>query len=390
MEKKIVILSMMVLLSIPVANAYTSLTVSGSVVPTTMGPGDSGNIIFTITNGGTSYARNVELKVKSHGHITFDQKIFDLQTIASGDSMQVSVPMTVLSTIPVDTTTVFVDVTYTEGSTSGSKTITSSTSVSLSRRSIIQVENVTTDKDIIEPGDTVDIDVYIKNSGVGTLKDSSVKFGNSSLPFVSADGDDEVYLGDLTTSEVDVASFSITFNREAETKAYRVPVTVEYYDASGTLHSTTKYIGLKVSGEPEFITALEDDSEMYSGGQGEITISIANRGTATANYLTLTFDSDLKVKPKEYYVGNLDPDDYEVMTLSVDGTQLGVGKKTMEINLRYKDPYNNELNSTASVEFDVYRQTSGLSTTNIAVILVIIGIVAYYKRKRLLKIIKRK
>jgi len=141
--------------------------------------------------------------------------------------------------------------------------------------------------------------------------------------------------------------------------AYRIPVFVKYYDESGTFHNDTKYIGMKVSGIPDFVVTLEDDSRAYAGMEGELTISVANRGTATANFLTLGFDSDLAITPAEYYVGNLDPDDYQTVKLNVDFSGVAPGRHMLEIGMHYKDPYNSELSETASVEFKLRQPVAG-------------------------------
>lgn len=363
-------------------STYVSLTVSSQIVPSTIGPGDSGNLILTITNGGTEYARRVKLTVKSHSSITFDRSSYDLGTIAPSGSTQISIPIEISSSIEEYTTTVFFSISYFEGDSTGVTTIDTSASISISRRSLVQIEDVTWDKELIEPGDVVNVDVYVKNVGLGDLNDMTVELGNATLPFVSASGDIEVYLGDLSANDVRTAAFSIIVNKDAETTAYRVPVTIKYYDESSVLHTDIKYIGLKISGQPDFIVTLEDDSAMYAGSTGELTISIANRGTATANFLTLRFDSTFDITPAEYYVGNLDPDDYETVTLSIDLSSVPAAKHPLLIEMAYKDPYNQELSESVSIDFTAHRiQPAGIPLIAQLIVIGIVIITLYWKRK---------
>lgn len=371
----------------PVTAAYVSLTVTSQLSPSTIEPGDSGNLILTVANGGTTYARNVKLIIKSHSFITFGQTTYNLQTIAPSGSMQVSVPITVLPTATEGSTTIFFTISYSEGDTVGTITIDTSTSVSLSKRSLIGIENVTYDKALIEPGDVVEMSIGIKNVGSGKVKDLVVALENYTQPFVSATGDMEVFLGDVPEDGEATATFSIIINKEAKTIAYSIPATIKYYDELGTRHTETKYIGLKVSGMPDFVVTLEDDSGVYRGRVGELTISVANRGTATASFLTLSFDSKLAVTPSEYYVGNLDPDDYETITLSVNTRGVVIGKRTLNLQLLYKDPYNQEFSDSASVSFTV-QPTPPIKippAMQVVIFLIIAG-VSYWKRKALIRI----
>jgi len=333
----------------------------------------------------------VKLTIKSHSFITFGQKIYDLQTIAPGSSAQISVPITVSLAIPEGTTSIFLSMSYAEGDTTGTNTIETSTSLSVSRRSLVQIDDVVWDKEFIEPGNVVDVDIDVKNVGLGSVKDTTVAFGNATLPFVSATGDLEVYLGDILRGQIRTASFSIIINKDASTIAYQVPITIKYYDESGTLHTDIKYIGLKISGRPDFVVTLEDDDTMYTGAIGELTFSLANRGTATANFLTLTFDSNLDISPADYYVGNLDPDDYETVTLSIDLTGVPLGKQSLVVDMAYKDPYNQDVTESTSIDFTVRRvpPTKIPLTTQIIVAGVLIAII-YWKRKFFIGLFKRK
>jgi hypothetical protein len=384
-------LSFVSMLAQPAA-AYVSMTVSSTSVPSTIQAGKSGNLVITIANGGTSYARNVKLTIKSHSYVTFGQKKYELQTIAPSSSTQVSVPITILSSIPTDTTSIFMTIEYSEGSSTATSTFDTSTSLSVSKRSLVQIDNLTWSEETIEPGDVVTADVYIENVGQSSLRDMIVTFGNSTMPFVPAEGDMEKYLGDLAVGGVTKASFSIILNKDARTIAYRVPIAINYYDDSGTSHSDAKYVGMKVTGTPDFVVTLEEDSKALSGsGAGEITISLANRGTATAGYMTLEFDSNLDITPSEYYVGNLDPDDYETVTLEIDLLAIPSGKRDLNIYMTYKDPYNQDVSESAYMSFTVHAiPPVTVSPMNMVIIAAAVLAILYWKRKFFTGLLKRK
>jgi len=372
------------------AATYVSLVVSGATVPSTLGPGESGNLVLTVSNTGTAYARNVKLFVKPQASVAFTQQSYDLQTIAPSGSVQVSVPVKIASTATEGATSVFLSLTYNEGDTVGAVTIETSVPLAISKRSLVQIESVSWGKDMVQPGDVVEATLLVRNAGNSDLSYMTVTLDDSSQPFVAAAGATEAYVGSLPTSVAKEAKFSIIVNRDAKTVAYRIPVSIGYYDESGTLHTDTKYIGLKVSGRPDFVVTLEDDSRAYAGAEGELTISIANRGTATANFLTLKFDSGLEITPAEYYIGNLDPDDYQTVKVNAEFAGLAAGMHKLSMYMEYKDPYNVELSRNASVDFRLRNLPAGSISPLMLVVLAVIAAALFWKRKRIIELVRRK
>jgi hypothetical protein len=199
-----------------------------------------------------------------------------------------------------------------------------------------------------------------------------------------------MYVGDLLAGGLTTANFDIIINKDAQTIAYSMPVTLKYYDETGANHTESKYVGLKVSGVPEFIVALESERDAYAGAVGELTISVANRGTASARFLTMQFDAGLGVTPENYYIGDLDPDGYETVSISVDMSGLQVGKHELEVSLLYKDPYNVEMTQTGSVTFTVYSMPPfTIPLTGQIIIVAVVAIVLYWKRKAVMGLASR-
>jgi len=386
----VVIVQLLFVYTVLTQAAYVSITVTGQLVPSVIEPGESGNLVLTVANVGTDYARSVKLTVKPHSFITFDTSKYSLQTIAPSSSIQISVPITVSSLATKGSTSVFLSVEYNEGDSAGSVTTETSVSLSITKRSLIEISNVTYDKDLIEQGDVVKMNIELKNVGNGNIKDIFVALKNRTQPFVSARGDMEVYLGNIQPGRTSMASFDIIINKDAETKAYSVPVTLTYYDETGTQHTEERYIGLKISGLPDFVVTLESQSNMYVGRTGELTISIANRGTATASFLLARFDGVYDITPEEYYIGDLEQDDYETITLDMSLVGVSVGKRALNIELAYKDPYNQETTTTETVDFTVHRAPPfSLSITHIVIIVAALVIIIW-KRKFLIGLIRRK
>jgi hypothetical protein len=366
------------------AVAHASLSLSGQTVPSSIGPGDNGNLVLTVANTGTEYARAVSLFVKPNAQMTLGQQQYNLQIIAPSTSVQVSVPITISTSASEGATSVFVSLTYNDGESVGAVVTETSVSVTISKRSLVQVEGVSWGEGMIEPGDTLDVGVQLRNAGAGDLSYMTVTLGDSAQPFVAAAKDTEAYVGSLRQGATATAQFSIIVNRDARTIAYSVPVTIAYYDDAGAAHSDVKYVGLKVSGTPEFVVALEDDASALAGAGGDVTISIANRGTATANLLTIKFGAGIPVTPAEYYVGNLDPDSFQTVKVNVDLAGVGPGAHDLAMTLEYKDPYNQDMSSQASVQFAArHAPAFAVSPTTVITILAIVAGLLYWKRARI-------
>jgi hypothetical protein len=386
-----IILTFMILLALPsLVSASVSFSISGKTVPTTVEPGSSTNLIMTIANLGTTNAENVELVFSPNSYITPGQSSYSLQVIQAGSSIQVVVPLKISEIIPEGTNAVFFSVNYVESGSSGTKSIQNSVTISVTKRSLIEVSNVTYSKDFIQPGDTVVMKVELQNLGKGNVKDMVISLGNISSLFVPVGSDTDFYLGSLPPGSKGVASFSLVVNKDVNTLAYSIPITLTYYDESNTLIVEQKFVGIKISGKPDFVVSMEKETNMFSGSVGTMSITISNRGTSTAQFLTLKFDSSMYVTPSEYYVGNLNPDDSSTVSLDLNLAGVSAGKHSLNMTMSYKDPYNKDFSETRVVQFDVTNRPIQISTNMQIIIILIVIVIAYWKRNFLKKLIKRK
>jgi len=388
---KKLIITLIVLLILPtLTKAYVSLSVSSLTTPTIIEPGDQANLILTISNAGNDYARNVKLTILSHSFITPSTNFYDLQTIGPSGSVQVTVPIKISSGATVGTTALPFTIEYSEGSSTGTIKIQNSVSITITKRAFVEVGNVTYDKQFIQPGDVVKTSIEMQNVGRSKIKDLIVSLSNDSLPFVPLDSGTSIFIGNLNPREKSIATFDLIINIDAKTIAYNLPLNLAYYDESGSLHSDTKYVGLKISGRPDFVVTVEKLENMFAGNTGKITISIANRGTATAQFLTVNFVSDLNFLQKENYIGNLDPDDTGTISSDVILRNNMPGKYFVTLKLFYKDPYNQEFSEDRTLEVEVLKQPVEIPFSyQIILILLVLGVL-YWKRNNIIQFFKRK
>jgi len=389
--KKILIFAILSLLILPnLVTAYVSISISATTTPSTIEPGQTANLILTISNIGTSTAQNAKLTFNPNPYITPANTLLDLQSIPNGNSIQVTVPITVSSAIKEGTTALQFTINYNDAADpSGVKTQQNSVTISVTKRTLLEVNKVVYDEEVIQPGDNVNMNIELKNVGSGVIKDLSVSIYSADIPFVPVEASNR-FLNDLGPGSMKNATFNIIISKDAKTVAYSIPVTLTYYDEFNSLHTDTRYIGLKISGVPEFVVSVEKAENMYAGNSGKLSISISNRGTATAQFLTAKFDSNLDVTPKEYYVGNLDPDDSSTISLDVDLSRMPAGKYPLNMTLMFKDPYNKDFTENHVLSFNITNQPLQISgTTQIIILLIVVGIV-YWKRNSIKHLFRRK
>jgi hypothetical protein len=359
--------------------AYVSLSLSGYTTPSVVEPGEKANLILTITNNGNDYARDLKLKIKPNSFIIPDEREYDLQTIAPTNSIVVTVPITITEAASEGTTALVFSLEYQEGSTSGTQTAENSISISITRRVLIQIENVTFSKDVIQRGDEVLMLIDFKNEGRGRIKDMRVSLEDYTLPFVYTDSGD--YLGEMSPHTSAIAHFKFIVKEDASTNAYNLPINFSYYDDNGILHTDRKFVGVKVSGIPDFVVGLDSTKNMVSGnGAAEASVSISNRGTANANFLYVKYDTMLNLESYENYVGNLEPDDSQTVSIKMNLAKTSPGKYPINIELFYKDPYNNEYSQKKTVEVTVSNYQFQISPTFTAIILILVIVIVYWKR----------
>lgn len=362
---------------------YTSLIVTFETIPAKLEPGDSGSLIVTITNSGTLHASNVKLRVMPNPYIIFERYEFSLQTIDAGDSKQVAIPIKVSEETPYGTLTVFYTVSYSEGESSGTKTMSGAASLSVRRRPSLEITGVEFDKDEIEPGAEVTLFLHVKNVGKGEARDVSIDLDTEGLPLVPI-GTTSFFIGDLSPGREVMVELRMIVNEDAEIKAYPVPLKFTYYNEDGNVNKEEKMFGIKISGKPEFVVTIDDTENLFTGSVGRVTLSVANRGVATGKYVTVKVESEIPVMPAEVYIGNVEEDDYETVDFDLDLTDVLPGEYELVLYFFYKDPYNKEFNETRIFRINVGEKSK---SKGYLIILVFAVIIVLWKRRKLLEVI---
>jgi len=259
----------------------------------------------------------------------------------------------------------------------------------------------------VQAGKPFDLIIKIKNLADSTVKNikanlellrplsSSTTASYEDLPFSPYDSSNEQFIELLQGGETGEAIFKLIPDTDAESKPYKLLLTLSYSNAVGTTFEDTHTIGISVDDDPRILLNLEDIEVYESNKKGSATFSISNIGTSQIKFVVveiLESDSYKVLSSEKVYLGNLESDDYETAEFKLFLT--GQGDDLFKLKLSYTDNYNNELMNLFNIPITLYSdsevKTYGLSDKNksrtvfLVIVLAILVGYAYrvYKKKK--------
>ncbi len=374
--KKALFLIFILLFANLVEASTVSLSVSWQLSTQVLHPGSEATISITLTNAGLTDMSNVVVTASPGPYLKIiSGKKIELGAIRATSSQQAVISIKVDENATSTTSYVFLEVDYYTGTSSYEKSLY--IPVTIRREPIIEIKDVSYSEKV-EPGKTVSISFYLKNSGEGAAKDLKITLEQGDV-FTTPSSSGEVVISILEPSKSKKVSIPITINPDTSIGVYSIPVKLSYYDETrSTSYSETKNIGLTVSGKAEFVITANTEN-LFSNSIGELEISIANSGTSSAQYLTAKISSDYG--SEEIYVGTLDPDDYE--TIKVYQDLVDVSKEyPVKVFLKYRDEFNNEHTFEKILTVKPKPKTPDIFLGVIIVIGVVVLFFLIYKRRK--------
>ncbi len=374
--KKIMILILFLIL-IGIAEAVNiSLTVSWQLSSSTVRPGGDLIIYLTVTNPGLDLT-GVVLTATAGPYVklTSGGKI-ELGDMPATTSQQSSISVRVDEDAEATTSYVYLEAKYYYSNSEYKKTFY--VPITIKKEPLLEIVNVVFN-DTVEPGKTFLLSFGVSNKGDSTARDLKVKLNKTTL-FTTPGSTGEIIINELGPLKYESLDFLITINPDADIGIETIPVILSYYDnTKANNYTETKKIGLKVSGDVDFVVTIDSYNNFYYGRTGEVSISISNRGLASAEYIQVIASSDFG--SKEFYIGSLDSDDSETIDLPQDLTRAS-GKYSIHLNLHYKDKYDNEYSFEKTVE--VIPTNAPIDYTTILIVIVVLAIIVYwiYKKRK--------
>ncbi len=374
MKKIIFLIPFLLLVGIAVA-VNVSLTISWQLSSSVIRPNGDAVIYLTVNNPGLDLTGVVLTATPGPSlQLTSGNKI-ELGDVPATTIQQSSISVKAIENAKSTVSYVYLEARYYYGNSEYKRTFY--IPIVIRRDPILEITNVKFN-DTAEPGKTLLVSFDINNRGDVSARDLSVKLNNTDL-FITPESSGETIVNEIKASEYTNLEFLITINPDSSIGIETIPVTLSYYDDTKANNYTyVKYIGLKISGNADFVITVNSYNNFYYGRTGDVVIYIANRGSASADYISVEAESDFG--SKEFYIGSLDPDDTETIELPQDLTKAS-GKYPVFLTLDYRDKFGNSYSFEKSVGVEPTNAPIDLSTF-VIVAVVLIAVYWLYRRKK--------
>jgi hypothetical protein len=248
-----------------------------------------------------------------------------------------------------------------------------------------------------EVGKITDLVISLKNTGsstayninIGITEDrtvtsSGIVIERNIVPMGSATSSIQL----LEPNESKIIKIPVLINPDAPSKAYFIPIKIDYFDFNKTKLSDTQYLGLKVISNAEIGASITDIKPLLSPGQkSAITINVFNSGLGAAKYL------DIKVKPdfdsmitREFYIGSLESDDSDTIKMEVLANKnISPGEHNINLQITYKNQFGDVSSVEKTIKVRVYtpeeaakNSNEGFSLILIAIVLVVLALIYWF------------
>lgn len=375
------------------ASAETSLNISWSLTDSIIMPGGITTVMLTLTNPSSSEDIGyIEIFVTPGSYLKTSMAYQKMDILSRSSSQQTSFSVTVDSAAVSMDSYVNVRASYNTGT---KKDATVSIPVAIRRAPSLQLSNISYDKDIVGPGNIVQLSFDIVNNGGGAAKDIKIILNQSGEKFVVLSSEEQ-FINSLDAGRKANIAYDLTVSPNIAIGTYSIPVKLSYYDElKNTTYTDTKNIGLVVSGKYNFIIVPETQKVVAPGKRGTVSLQIANAGNQEALYLVskiLPSDPLIQAEPAEVYIGNLKSDNYDIRDFEFKVSDSAKpGEYPLNIQLQYKDMYDQSHTETyhASIKVSSLSEYSESTKDGMPVytkIILIAGVIAvaifFYKRHK--------
>jgi hypothetical protein len=274
---------------------------------------------------------------------------------------------------------------------------------------IISVETV---PETIKPGEKATVNILVKNMAGTRMRDITMKLdltfssflrANSgmgdpmaafnALPFAPLGSTTEQRITQLAAGEEKTFTYNLIAYSDADSKVYKVPIYVTYYDELQAQHIKSDIIGLVVGSQPDMNIVVEDTDLTVGKNSGRVIIRFVNKGFTGIKFLNVetqhTDELDV-LSSHNVYLGNVDSDDYDTAEFTVYLKNSPRGERTVHLplNIQYRDANNNLYEETISLPVEIidpkkFGNSNGTgSFMLVAVIISAAGGLFLYRRTR--------
>lgn len=305
-----------------VAVDYDASKVEGTVYP-----GDTGILNLVIKNVGELDAENVKLEIAGTNDISASGT-WQIGTLSSEESYSVSTKFSVQEDAKVGVHTITVR-TYYDGygrykKEDNNQRDTFEFNLRVSGNTLFIMDEASSSKKTLEPGDSFSLDVNFKNQGNAKAQAVSAEINPGRNIGILGSG--KKYLGTVDSGSTASATYDLHLNEELSPGAYDLPITVTYEDALHDEMTQKLSAGIRVIGKVNVSTSVKetDPQEVHPGDEEiEVSVEIDNTGTKKLNNVRLELVpqrpfSNSKSFKQEKSIGSLSSSDSKEVSFYLD------------------------------------------------------------------------
>jgi hypothetical protein len=206
------------------------------------------------------------------------------------------------------------------------------------------------------PGKEGAINIFIKNTFNGNVKDLSLSLDFTGLPFVPI-GSSAYSIDELRENKEEQFVFRVKPSYNIKPGDYEVPYEITYiFDDNLTTKKGS--VGISVKANPEFSFSVTTENPLI-GSQGKVTLKIVNNGLADARFVSIKILSSgyTLLSGEDFYVGTINSDDFE--TVSFDAVFKSNSPRLNAV-LTYKNLDNQDITRSIDLPIEVYTREEAL------------------------------
>lgn len=243
--------------------------------------------------------------------------------------------------------------------------------------------------DNLEPGKEGVITLNVENPSDSTVRDVAVslELNAENLPFAPADSATTKRVKFLEESSISKFRFNLIPFPEADTKVYKIPIKLSYYDSTNQFVEKSDIIGVTVGAKTD-LSVTVDSSEFPEGAtKGTLTLNFINKGLIDVKFLDVFLEDteDYEViSSNEAYIGNVDSDDFENADFRIM-KKNGANPFDIQAKITYKDANNKDYSDDKNIEVKLYPSEVQKSNTGLYILVVIVLIVGYIIYRKIKK-----
>jgi len=220
----------------------------------------------------------------------------------------------------------------------------------------LNIESISTIPTRVQPGEFTDLKIHVTNLADSRLKDLRFKLDFNNIDIAPAAATNEKTILDLKAHENATVTFRVIVDADAESRVYKIPLSIEYQDEVGTKYYRNHTVGLIVYGQPEYFLNVESSDVFTKNKKGNLVISLSNIAASEMRFVTFELvpsENYSVISTPKIYLGNVESDDEETAEFTIMTGKV-TGMIPLDVIIEYKDPYNKYFKAKEQVPLRVY------------------------------------